>query len=134
MHSQSDWKDEQARHLLRRVFDVAVESAEPRSAVRKHLPPKPRGRCIVIGAGKASAAMAAGLDAAWPDVDLSGVVVTRYGYAVPAGRIKVLEAAHPVPDENSVIAAKAMLAAVRDLAPEDLVVALISGGGSALMT
>jgi hydroxypyruvate reductase len=77
--------------------------------------------------------MAAGLDAAWPDVDVSGVVVTRYGYAVPAGRIEILEASHPVPDENSVLAARRMLEAVRGLTRDDLVIALVSGGGSALM-
>jgi glycerate 2-kinase len=74
-----EWNDERARTVLRRVFDAAVASADPRRAVARHLPEKPRGRCVVVGAGKASAAMAAGLDAAWPDVDLSGVVVTRYG-------------------------------------------------------
>jgi hydroxypyruvate reductase len=78
--------------------------------------------------------MAAGLDAAWPDVDLSGVVVTRYGYAVPAGRIEVLEAAHPVPDDKSLAVARRMLDAVSGLTPDDLVMALVSGGGSALMT
>jgi hydroxypyruvate reductase len=129
-----EWTDARARSALRRIFDAAVRSADPRDAVAKHLPPRPPGRCIVIGAGKASAAMAAGVEAAWPDVDLSGVVVTRYGYAVPAGRIEILEAAHPVPDANSEKAARRMLDAVRGLSPDDLVLALISGGGSALMT
>lgn len=129
-----EWKNEWARTVLRRVFDAAVASADPRTAVVRHLPEKPRGRCVVVGAGKASAAMAAGLDAAWPDVDLTGVVVTRYGYVVPAGRIEILKAAHPVPDENSLAAARRMLDAVRDLTSEDLVIALISGCGSALMT
>ena len=87
-----------------------------------------------MGAGKASAAMAAAFDAAWPDVDVSGVVVTRYGHGVPAGRIKIIEAAHPVPDANSETAARAILGAVQGLGGDDLVVALISGGGSALMT
>jgi hydroxypyruvate reductase len=77
--------------------------------------------------------MAAAFDAAWPDVDVSGVVVTRYGHAVPAGRIRILEASHPVPDAASEQAARAVLGAVRGLGPDDLVVALISGGGSALM-
>jgi glycerate 2-kinase len=129
-----EWNDERARTVLRRVFDAAVASADPRSAVARHLPEKPRGRCVVVGAGKASAAMAAGLDAAWPDVELSGVVVTRYGYAVAAGRIEILEAAHPLPDESSVAAARRMLDAVSGLGSDDLVVALVSGGGSALMT
>jgi glycerate 2-kinase len=116
------------------MFDAAVASADPRIAVARNLPEKPKGRCIVVGAGKASAAMAAGLDAAWPDVDLTGVVVTRYDYAVPAGRIEILEAAHPVPDANSETAARKMLDAVRGLTADDLVIALVSGGGSALMT
>jgi len=128
-----DWTDARAQACLRRIFDAAVASADPRAAVARHLPPKPKGRCIVVGAGKASAAMAAGLDAAWPDVDVSGVVVTRYGYAVPAGRIEILQASHPVPDENSVIAARRMLEAVGGLTRDDLVIALVSGGGSALM-
>jgi hydroxypyruvate reductase len=87
----------------------------------------------VIGAGKASAAMAAAVDAAWPDVDVSGVVVTRYGHAVPAGRIRILEAAHPVSDAMSEIAAMLIVESLRGLTPDDLVLALISGGGSALM-
>ena len=115
------------------MFDAAVASADPGPAVLRHLPEKPKGRCIVVGAGKASAAMAAALDAAWPDVDLTGVVVTRYGHAVPAGRIEIIEASHPVPDAMSETAARLMLDAVSGLRPDDLVLALISGGGSALM-
>jgi len=98
-----------------------------------NLPEKPRGRCIVVGAGKASAAMAAALDAAWPDVDVSGVVSTRYGHAVPTGRISVIEAGHPVPDEASEKAGREVLKAVSGLSPDDLVIALISGGGSATL-
>lgn len=127
------WTDAESRATLRRLFDAAVASADPSAAVLRHLPEKPTGRCVVVGAGKASAAMAAGLDAAWPDVDVSGVVVTRYGHAVPAGRIRILEASHPVPDTMSETAAREILAAVSGLTPDDLVVALISGGGSALM-
>lgn len=130
----STWTDERARTVLRRIFDAAVASADPRAAVLRHLPEKPEGRCIVVGAGKASAAMAAALDAAWPDVELSGVVVTRYGHAVPAGRIEIVEAAHPVPDANGALAARRCLAAVRGLTADDLVIALISGGGSALLS
>ena len=128
------WSDNEARTLLRRIFDAAVASADPGPAVLRHLPEKPKGRCIVVGAGKASAAMAAALDAAWPDVELTGVVVTRYGHAVPAGRIRIVEASHPVPDTMSETAAQLILAAVSELSPDDLVIALISGGGSALMT
>ncbi len=127
------WTDDRARRTLRRIFEAAVASAAPALALPAHLPPKPSGRCVVVGAGKASAAMAAALDAAWPDVALSGVVVTRDGYAVPAGRIEILEAAHPVPDARSRTAAERMLDAVAGLGPDDLVIALVSGGGSALM-
>ncbi|WP_206244720.1 glycerate kinase type-2 family protein [Novosphingobium terrae] len=131
--TQPAFTDTHARHVLRRMFDAAVESAAPAQAVIGHLPEKPRGRCVVVGAGKASAAMAAAVDTAWPDVDVSGVVVTRDGYAVPAGRIEILEAAHPVPDQRSVDAAGRILAAVQGLGADDLVLALVSGGGSALL-
>ena len=127
------WTDERARKLLRRLFDAAVASADPGLAVLRNLPDKPKGRCIVVGAGKASAAMAAAVDAAWPDVNLSGIVVTRYGHAVPAGRIEIIEASHPVPDAMSEVAARRILAAVQGLGPDDLVLAMMSGGGSALM-
>jgi glycerate 2-kinase len=127
------WTDAKARAALRAIFDAAVASAQPAEVLAAHLPEKPKGRCVVVGAGKASAAMAAALDAAWPDVALSGLVVTRYGYKVPAGRIEIVEAAHPVPDAMSETAARRILEVVRGLGPDDLVVALISGGGSALM-
>jgi AraC-like DNA-binding protein len=91
--TETAWTDERARTTLRRIFEAAVASAQPAAAIHRHLPPKPRGRCVVVGAGKASAAMAAALEAAWPDVDVSGVVVTRYGHAVPAGRIRIIERA-----------------------------------------
>jgi glycerate 2-kinase len=130
----AEWTDPRARTVLRRIFDAAKKSADPRMTIATALPAKPKGRCIVVGAGKASAAMAAGLDAAWPDVDLSGVVVTRHGHSVPAGCIEVIEASHPVPDETSKAAALRMLSAVRGLSADDLVIALMSGGGSALMT
>src|SRR6185369_12976686 len=112
-------------------FEAALGAAAAGPAVLRHLPEKPRGRCVVVGAGKASAAMAAAVDAAWPDVEVTGLVATRYGHALPAGRISLIEAGHPVPDENSVRAARAMLAAVAGLGPDDLVLALVSGGGSA---
>lgn len=131
---RAEWTDARARAVLRWMFDAAIASADPRLTIAGALPAKPNGRCIVIGAGKASAAMAAGLDAAWPDVDVSGVVVVRHGHAVPAGRIEILEASHPVPDATSETAARRMLSAVQGLSADDLVVALMSGGGSALMT
>jgi len=125
--------DKDAAKILQDIFRAAVDSALPGPVVPPALPEKPRGRCVVIGAGKASAAMAAAVDAAWPDVALSGVVVTRYGHAVPAGRIEILEAAHPVADAMSETAATRIAEAVRNLGPDDLVLALMSGGGSALM-
>ncbi|PYG55302.1 glycerate kinase [Rhizobium sp. UGM030330-04] len=127
------WNDSRATDALNRIFMAAVASADPAKVLQHHLPSPPKGRCVVVGAGKASAAMAAALDKAWADVDLSGVVVTRYGHAVPAGRIEIIEASHPVPDDKSAEAAKRILAAVEGLTAEDMVIALISGGGSALM-
>jgi hydroxypyruvate reductase len=127
------WDDTRARAALRAMFDAAVAAADPRAVLAAHLPPKPAGRCVVVGAGKSAALMAAALEAAWPDVKLSGVVVTRYEHAVPTKRIRVIEASHPVPDANSELAARALLDAVRGLTADDLVLALISGGGSALL-
>jgi len=128
------WKDARARMALREIFDAAVAAADPRVVLAGHLPEKPAsGRCVVVGAGKSAAVMAAALEEAWPDVILSGVVVTRYEHAVPTRHIRVIEASHPVPDANSEMGARAVLEAVRGLGPDDLVLALISGGGSALM-
>ena len=121
-----------ARALLRQMFDVAVASAQPALCIPPHLPPAPRGRMIVIGAGKASAAMARAVEDHWPG-PLSGLVVTRYGYAVTCERIEIVEAAHPVPDAAGMRAAQRMLELVRDLSEDDLVLCLISGGGSALL-
>ena len=130
--------DARARLILRDIHAAAIAAALPGPAIRAHLPQQPRGRCVVVGAGKASAAMAAALDTAlletWgPQVPVSGVVATRYGHAVPVGRIVVIEAGHPTPDANSIVAAKRVMAAVEGLGSEDLVIALVSGGGSACM-
>jgi glycerate 2-kinase len=125
---------EEARRILEEVLRRAIAAADPREIIAPHLPPLPEGRVVVVGFGKSAAVMAAAVEEAWPDVELSGVVVTRYGHAVPTRRIKVIEAAHPVPDDNSVRAAQAILAAVQGLGPHDLVLALVSGGGSALLT
>lgn len=122
----------EAEALLRAMFDAAVRAADPERVLSAFLPDPPAGRTVVVGAGKASAAMARALERHWPG-PLEGVVVTRYGHAVPCERIRILEAAHPVPDANSEAAARAILDAVRGLGPDDLVIALISGGGSALM-
>ena len=120
------------RALLDQMFRQAVAQAQPALAIGRHLPEKPAGRTIVIGAGKASAQMARAFEQAW-DGPVSGLVVTRYGYAEPCERIEIVEAAHPVPDEAGFLAARRMLETVSGLGPDDLVVALISGGGSALL-
>jgi glycerate 2-kinase len=124
-----------AATLLRKMFDAAVASAQPALCVPPHLP-RPEalgnGRLFVIGAGKASAAMAQAVERAW-DGPLSGLVITRYGYGVPCERIEIVEAAHPVPDEAGLNAARRMMAFVSDLRKDDIVLCLISGGGSALM-
>src|SRR6516165_776350 len=123
---------DQPRRLLRSMFDAAVAAASPSARVVPFLPAPPKGRTIVVGAGKASAAMARAVENAWPG-PLSGLVVTRYGHAVPCERIEIVEAAHPVPDEKGHGAARRMLDMVKGLGPDDLVLALISGGGSALL-
>lgn len=127
------WTDKEARALLRHLFDTAVAVADPRTVLARHLPEKPKGRCIVVGAGKASALMAVALEEAWPDVALTGLVVTRDGYAQPTSRIEIVEASHPRPDARSEQAARRILDLVSGLGPDDLVIALISGGGSAVM-
>lgn len=120
------------RALLSDLFQASVAAADPAVIVPRWLPERPAGRTVVIGAGKAAAAMARAFEAAW-DGPVSGVVVTRYGYAVPCERIRVIEAGHPVPDEAGLRASEALFDAVAGLGPDDLVVALISGGGSALL-
>ncbi|HXA24816.1 MAG TPA: glycerate kinase [Acetobacteraceae bacterium] len=126
------WDDARARSALMGLFDAAVAAADPRKVLAGHLPPRPKGRCVVVGCGKSAAVMAAALEDAWPDTALEGTVVTRYGHAVPTRRIEVIEASHPVPDANSERGAHRLLERVRGLGPDDLVLALISGGGSAL--
>ena len=119
--------------LLKELFSVAIAAAHPSSCLVPHLPHPPPGQTLVVGAGKAAASMAQVVEQNWPST-LSGLVVTRYGHAVECKRIEVLEAAHPVPDETAVQAAKKMIEMVQPLGADDLVLALISGGGSALMT
>jgi len=124
------------RALLRRMFEAAVASAQPALCIAPQLPSPESlgaGRLVVIGAGKASAAMARAVEDAWRG-PLGGLVVTRYGYAVPCQRIEIVEAAHPVPDDAGVAAAERILETVRGLAADDLVLCLISGGGSSLLT
>jgi glycerate 2-kinase len=118
--------------LLQDMFDAAIATAQPALRVPDFLPEAPRGRTIVVGAGKASAAMARAVEDHWTG-RLEGLAVTRYGYAVPCEHIEIVEAAHPVPDENGLAAATRMLELVSDLTADDLVICLISGGGSALL-
>ncbi len=122
------------RHLLRQLFDAALAVAQPAKVVPHFLPKAPpRGRLIVLGAGKASAAMAAAVEAAWSG-PLEGLVVTRYGHGVPCRRIEIVEAAHPVPDAAGRDAARRMLEIAKGARADDLVLCLVSGGGSALLT
>jgi hydroxypyruvate reductase len=116
-HSNSD---SAARALLRAMFDAAIAAAQPALCIPPHLPSPPSGRLVVIGAGKASAAMARAVEDNWPG-ELSGVVVTRYGYHVHCERIDIVEAAHPVPDAAGIAASERILHAVKDLQPNDLV-------------
>ena len=122
------------RELLLGSFQAALAAADPLQIVGHHLPPPPRGRTLVIGAGKAAAAMAAAVEAHWPPgAPLEGLVITRYGHGMPTRRIRVVEAGHPVPDEAGQEAAREILAAATKLGPDDLLLALVSGGGSALL-
>jgi len=118
--------------FLRRLFDAAVAAADPKLCLPAHLPPRPPGRIIVVGAGKASAAMAAAVETHWGE-GLEGLVITRYGHGVPCRSIEIVEAAHPVPDAAGQRAAARMADLVTGLAPDDFVLCLISGGGSALL-
>jgi len=122
----------EARAFLKRLFDAAVAAADPEKALAAHLPARPKGRTVVVGAGKGAAQLAAAFERLWGD-PVEGVVVTRYGYACATRRIRVLEAAHPVPDAAGLAASAALLKAVEGLTADDLVVALVCGGGSALL-
>ena len=121
------------RRLLRAMFDAAVNAASPSLRVPPHLPPPPKGRTIVIGAGKASASMARAVEESWPG-QLSGLIVTRDGHSDDCKRIEIVEGSHPVPDARGMAAAQRIRAMVEGLTSDDLVLALISGGGSALLT
>lgn len=118
--------------LLSSIFAAAVVAAHPELAIRSHLPARPKGRTIVVGAGKGAAQMAAAFEKAW-DGPLEGLVVTRYGFSSPCERIRVVEACHPVPDPSGLEASRQLFEAVSDLGEDDLVVALMTGGGSALL-
>ncbi|MCV2882778.1 glycerate kinase [Actibacterium sp. XHP0104] len=122
----------QPDEFLRVLFDTAVREADPMRCVPAALPPRPAGRVLVVGAGKASARMAEAVEADWGPLD--GLVITRYGHGRPLQGIEVAEAAHPVPDEAGARATRRMLDLLAGLGPDDFVLALISGGGSALLT
>lgn len=127
------------RVFLKALFDAAVAAADPELVIHANLPATPKGRTIVIGAGKGSAQMAAAFERAWAerhegeDAPIEGIVVTRYGYGAPCKTIEIIEASHPVPDDAGLAASKRLFDAVSNLTEDDLVVALISGGGSALL-
>ena len=131
-------QDQDARALLRLLFDAALAAADPLTCLAPHLPPPPAGRAIVVGVGKAAAKMALAVERAWPETPLSGLVIAPHGADLPAPppgrRIALRFGAHPVPDAAGAAAAAEILAAVQDLGPEDLVLFLVSGGGSALST
>jgi hydroxypyruvate reductase len=123
------------RTLLIDSFQAAVAAADPLKIIAAHLPPPPKGRTLVVGAGKAAASMARAVDLAWPqDAVLDGIVVTRYAHAIPTERITVVEASHPVPDDEGEKAAADILARVAALGPDDRLIALVSGGGSSLLS
>ena len=120
------------REILQALFQAAVDSADPMRCLPPLLPPPPKGRTLILGAGKASAQMARAVEQVWQG-DLSGLVVTRYGYKVPTRSIEIVEASHPVPDAAGMEAARRILDLTKGLTADDLVVCLISGGGSALL-
>ncbi|ARO23793.1 glycerate kinase [Rhizobium sp. S9] len=120
------------RDFLKSLFDAAVRAADPLTGIKSHLPEKPKGRTVVIGAGKGAAQMARALESAWKG-PLEGLVVTRYGYGCETLFIEIVEAAHPVPDAAGLAAAKRLTETVNRLTEDDLVIALICGGGSALL-
>jgi len=120
--------------LLRASFDAAVAAADPLRIVGAHLPAAPKGRVVVVGAGKAAASMAVAVERAWPDVPLDGLVITRYGHGLPTEHIGVIEAGHPVPDAAGEDAAREILQQAAQLGEGDLLVVLVSGGGSSLLS
>ena len=117
--------------FLRELFARAVSAADPMVCVPKALPRKPPGKVVVIGAGKASARMAEAVETVWGPCE--GIVITRYGYERPMKGIELRSAAHPVPDEAGVLATQELIATINQLGPDDFVLSLISGGGSALL-
>ncbi len=127
------WNDRRARELLRVAFDAAVGSADPRLVLARHLPQRPTGRCIVVGAGRSAAGMATALEEAWPDVPVTGFVLTHHGYSCATRRIEVIEAADPVADADLERVAARLPALVQGLDANDLVLVLVSGSGATLL-
>ncbi len=121
------------RAFLRQLFDTAVAAATPKNCMNKWLPMRPDGRVVIVGAGKAAASMALELEKHWP-APLEGIVIVPYGHGAPCRSIEVIEAAHPVPDDAGVAAARTILERVSELSAADSVVCLLSGGGSALLS
>ena len=121
-----------SREKLLLLMDAALKAADPAIQIPRNLPAKPKGKTIIIGAGKASANMAHAFEQAW-EGEISGLVVTRYGHAVACDKIEIVEASHPVPDAAGQKAAERILEIVTSAGPDDLVVCMISGGGSALL-
>jgi hydroxypyruvate reductase len=126
--------DEDPLELLRGAFYEAVAAAHPGAHLQEHLPKPPAGRLVVVGAGKAAAAMAQTVEARYPLDKLEGLVITRYGHKLPTERVRVLEASHPVPDQAGYLATRQLLELLQNLSEEDTVLCLVSGGGSALLT
>jgi len=123
------------RRLLEESFRAAIAAADPLAILSAHLPRPPRGRTLVVGAGKAAASMALAVERGWPSgAPLEGLVLTRYGHALPTTRIQVLEAGHPVPDQAGEAGARQILASAKSLGEDDLLLALLSGGGSSLLS
>ena len=120
--------------LMRTSFDAAVAAADPLRIVSPHLPQRPSGRVVVVGAGKAAASMALAVERAWPDVALEGLVITRYEHGAPTQRIRVVEAGHPVPDDTGEVAAREIMRIVSQLQRDDLLLVMVSGGGSSLLS
>ena len=122
------------RDGLLESFSVAVKAADPLHIVPQHLPKPPKGRTLVVGAGKATAAMVQAVERNWPsDAPLDGLVVTRYGHGLPTGKIKVVEAGHPIPDSHGEQASREILTLAGALTADDLLLCLFSGGGSSLL-
>ena len=128
------WDDTRARAALLAMWEAAVAAADPLTCLAPHLPPPPRGRTIIVGAGKAAAKMALAVERAWPEIPLQGLVVAPHGAGLPLDRIGLRFGNHPTPDASGAAAAAEMLALVQGLTADDLVLALISGGGSSLST